>query len=1017
MANSFRRRATVITALATMGLALLFPSEICATKIQFKGKYLSYYPLLINKATGDTIKVPDNFRKGLKWDVELEPGIYRYGEYSIKTGTSRPGSFDMQIKSPEEYGIKSEDKYTIQIRDVQSTFYMDDTLFPNTAFYYGIDYELVDFYHVAQDGFPRNTDYEPGTSIKFMAIEGDSFRVEVAPSEKHPACCNAIHQGVVGSSNSRTEWLMSGKSVSFSYPEEADGFFGTRGGGYYTPLKALEPRKTTTKDGMVTKTFFLPTQDRSFDYRVSMPGCLTRAMCFDVRTTDEIVITKEQMESMSRYYNHPTGGGNGLQYADIYLNINRAHHMYLEPGMKFHINNLRTWQIITDAISNTLIEPDFHYTVLNENFEPDNSVVTVDEKGNMTALANGTAIVQVRYDGIEAKEMMGGDLWSEIWAENTGTFVVTVCDNRAEAQEKAPQTNIHLDYKPTDPIDAEHDIMYYPAELEGYALTFKPSEGSTVTVANPVVDSENNTVSYPRGFSDSRVKTNSDGSVTATLTFGRNIIRVADSQGNKTFQVLSGKPVTTLARTRRNDGIFLPGDSIGVVVGGVYHVAGKLAGIYNSSCYILYNDIPNGNANLGAGQYNFAGNDASRTYPAVIPADSTESYTLIHGSLMTKGFGSSPGAHRAITDLGNVNPNFNAPVTSAYFASLPDISIPVTPYREGLKLSAKIDLGSSLYPLSPITIKTVLGESVTWSSSDETVATVDDNGCVHATGFGKATVTVSAKDAGQTSGVTSIPVEIIVERVPVTGVSLQSNAEMTIYPDAAYEHKLSFSVVPANATNKSVIFASSNPEIVTVSETGVLTPIAPGTATITVVTEDGNYSAECLVTVNRAPDNLEIEASASINVGSTFSLTPIITPEETTLRKVIFNSLHPAIADVDENGVITGIAPGQAIIQARVKNGYRVKPVIKTCLVTVVNNDSGIVTPTVTSLIVYPNPVQETLYVNIDSKSELTVTNLNGQTVIRQRLEEGTNSVDVGHLPAGLYLVNAAGKTLRIIKR
>lgn len=98
MANSFRRRATVITAIAAMGLALLFPSELSATKVQFKGKYLTYYPRLIDKAKGDTTKVPGNFRKGLKWDVEVEPGIYRYEEYNAKTGVPRPGSFDMQVK-------------------------------------------------------------------------------------------------------------------------------------------------------------------------------------------------------------------------------------------------------------------------------------------------------------------------------------------------------------------------------------------------------------------------------------------------------------------------------------------------------------------------------------------------------------------------------------------------------------------------------------------------------------------------------------------------------------------------------------------------------------------------------------------------------------------------------------------------------------------------------------------------------------------------------------------------------
>lgn len=91
---------------------------------------------------------------------------------------------------------------------------------------------------------------------------------------------------------------------------------------------------------------------------------------------------------------------NGYNYADVYLNINPQNHLMLRQGEQFHIVNLRTWQLANSTTANYFLEPDFHYTVLNTDFEPDNSVVEVSEDGVLTARKEGSAIVQVRYDAM-----------------------------------------------------------------------------------------------------------------------------------------------------------------------------------------------------------------------------------------------------------------------------------------------------------------------------------------------------------------------------------------------------------------------------------------------------------------------------------------------------------------------------------------------------------------------------------------------------------------------------------------
>ena len=132
---------------------------------------------------------------------------------------------------------------------------------------------------------------------------------------------------------------------------------------------------------------------------------------------------------------------------------------------------------------------------------------------------------------------------------------------------------------------------------------------------------------------------------------------------------------------------------------------------------------------------------------------------------------------------------------------------------------------------------------VSWTSSDETVATVDESGNVTAVGAGTATVTVTTEDGGFTA---SCAVTVKAKVISVTGVTLdKTELELTVDDTA----KLTATVAPANADNAKVSWTSSDVTVATVDENGNVTAIGAGTATVTVTTEDGSFTATCTVTV------------------------------------------------------------------------------------------------------------------------------------------------------------------------
>lgn len=135
-------------------------------------------------------------------------------------------------------------------------------------------------------------------------------------------------------------------------------------------------------------------------------------------------------------------------------------------------------------------------------------------------------------------------------------------------------------------------------------------------------------------------------------------------------------------------------------------------------------------------------------------------------------------------------------------------------------------------------------KAVKWSSSDEKIAKVDENGMVTAVGAGKATITATTLDGGFTA---SCAVSVNKPIVHVTGVALDKTAigPMTI----GYYETLTATVSPADADNKAVTWATDNAAVATVEQSGRITSVGAGSATITATTADGGFKASCAVTV------------------------------------------------------------------------------------------------------------------------------------------------------------------------
>ncbi len=205
-------------------------------------------------------------------------------------------------------------------------------------------------------------------------------------------------------------------------------------------------------------------------------------------------------------------------------------------------------------------------------------------------------------------------------------------------------------------------------------------------------------------------------------------------------------------------------------------------------------------------------------------------------------------------------------------------------------------------------------KSTRWESSDESVATVSQEGEITAISPGKAVITVSSQEVSATCNVTVL--EISVESISVVPEELS----MTVGDPAI---KLETTILPENATFKTVTWNSSDESIATVSENGEVTPVGAGTANITATTNNGKTAA-CMVTVNPKiidAESISLDKSTlQLTVEDIYQLIATVLPEDATDKTVAWTSSDPNIASVDNSGLVTAMSAGTAIVTASCGN-------------------------------------------------------------------------------------------------
>lgn len=996
------------------------------------------FPVLLQKADGKTVDVGE-FASDKSVSFECEPGTYIYSEPE----SNKNASVEIEIAASNELQTFKMSLYrsTVKYKNEQNKI---------TAFEKDVDFTTDNLKVTDANGNKRT--FTTGTNeyasssenypagIVIIAQIGDNLSYEINPTDiRSNFAGQKIDYNLSNSYNNISYTLEEISPFYVQVPKDADVEISYKNGTtHYVPFVIVEPKEVLNeKDSKIYKYNFTK-NSKSYCCRVKREGNMTRAIVFSTDKVDSIVFTDAELSKYSNhYFNHDVAANNKLNYADIFLNINQRGLLRMNNGGTFQIINLRTWQLTNNSTANFFIEPDYNYTVLNTNFQPDNSVIEVDNKGLITAKGEGTAIVQVRYDAISLSSM-GGDCWSEIWAENTGTFVVTVgADSKL-----APEDNIRLSTKPNTVIDSEHDILYYMKGEPGHYLTFKPADETTVTVANPLVDSIANTVSYPSAFSEENVKKNDDGSVTVLLTYGRNIIRTMDAQGHANYQVLSAKPITMEVRTTRDDDYILPGDKIEMQFAGLFHVAGKLAGIYNSSCHLMIDGVIKDKGTLLAtGQYTFAAEAAAQRMSMKIPSDATDYHIFKNNCLYPEGYGNGPGGHRNIGPNG-IEPNFNAGVASGMYGSIPDQKIAITSLNDIDKLRITAELGKRVMPLTAETIETYFGKDAKWETdNEEIITTVDGTYELAPRKAGTTMLTIRKVNPAKNDGPNELKCEITIKPndkfIPVTGIVYDGFNPRIFKLNLQWGNWGTYlsgvKVIPDNATNKTIRYTSSDANQISVGKKGQSTDTSNKIfwtpddvdceAYITCETEDGAYRLDVPILVKfiTFADKISIEPDKiDMSPSETATLNAIVTPKN-YCQPIRWTSDNPEVATVDENGLVTAISAGKTVIKANVYGGTnsntQTYDITAECEVTVsalsgvedVENDSN--------WNFGPNPAESMITINSNREGRIEIYNMSGSIVISSNVISGSNSIDISNLRQGIYLIRLGHKTMRLIKK
>ena len=236
-------------------------------------------------------------------------------------------------------------------------------------------------------------------------------------------------------------------------------------------------------------------------------------------------------------------------------------------------------------------------------------------------------------------------------------------------------------------------------------------------------------------------------------------------------------------------------------------------------------------------------------------------------------------------------------------------SVTVTPASANLPVGQTVQLTATPKDANgnPLT-----GRMVTWSSSNNSVASVTSSGLVSGGAAGSATITATSEGQSGTASitVTSVPVASVSVTPTSANVNEGKTVQLTATPKDGGGNPLS---------GRTIAWSSSNTAVATVSSSGLVTGKVAGSATIT-ATSEGQSGASAITVVHVPVASVTVSpASGSVPAGSTLQLTA--TPKDAsgnalTGRTITWSSSDNSVATVSSSGLVSGVVAGSATITA-----------------------------------------------------------------------------------------------------
>lgn len=220
--------------------------------------------------------------------------------------------------------------------------------------------------------------------------------------------------------------------------------------------------------------------------------------------------------------------------------------------------------------------------------------------------------------------------------------------------------------------------------------------------------------------------------------------------------------------------------------------------------------------------------------------------------------------------------------------------------------------GKSARLTASVLPKNAFDKKVTWSSSDESVASVSRTGTV--TGKSEGTAVLTARTASGATAQCTVRVEVAVKKI-----ALQAPARLSL---GEADAPLTWQITPANATNQALTFSSSRPGVATVDERGVVHALSVGTTRLTALSASG-AKASVTLRVVQPPESIALSRETlAVTIRRTARLSAEVLPKNAYDRKVVWSSSNPSVATVSRTGVVTGKAVGECDVIARDASGH-----------------------------------------------------------------------------------------------